>query len=180
MADEQTGSDKIELATELTIAPEAVARERGVILSEMRDRNTWQLRDTIASTEFLYPRSLFSTRFPIGVAQTLDAATAERLHAFYKREYLPQKVTLIVIGDFDPAMVEQQIRSHFGDWQTTAKPKLQPGAGPIRSSRKPRNSSGERDRSKLAATRNPLVAKKAGRISCVACSSEGGIASAPP
>ena len=34
-----------ETASELTFAPEAVERERGVLLAEMRDRNTWQFRN---------------------------------------------------------------------------------------------------------------------------------------
>jgi zinc protease len=120
-----------ETASELTLAPDAVARERGVILSEMRDRNTWQLRDTIASTEFFYPRSLFAGRFPIGTAKTVQAVTAPKLRAFYEREYVPAKMTLIVIGDIDPSLVEQQIRTRFGDWQP-AKAPAQPDAGPVR------------------------------------------------
>lgn len=71
-----------ETASELTLSPEAIVRERGVILSEMRDRNSWQLRDTIANTEFFYPRSLFAARFPIGTAKTLQAANAKKLRAF--------------------------------------------------------------------------------------------------
>jgi zinc protease len=120
-----------ETASELTIAPEAVARERGVILSEMRDRNTWQLRDTIHSTEFFYTKSRFAQRFPIGVTQTLEAATADKLRAFYKREYVPQKVTLVVVGDFDPAVVEERIRARFDDW-SASKVEAQPDAGPTR------------------------------------------------
>ena len=120
-----------ETASELTLAPEAVARERGVILSEMRDRNTWQLRDTVANTEFFYPKSLFAARFPIGVAKTLEAVTAPKLRAFYQREYVPAKTTLIVVGDFDPALVEQRIKAHFETWQA-GKVLDQPSAGPIR------------------------------------------------
>jgi zinc protease len=120
-----------ETASELTLSAEAVSRERGVILSEMRDRNTWQLRDTIASTEFFYPRSLFAARFPIGTAKTLQAANAKKLRAFYEREYVPAKMTLIVVGDFDPAVVEQRIKGHFDSWQA-GKTQAQPSAGTVR------------------------------------------------
>ena len=120
-----------ETASELTLAPEALARERGVILSEMRDRNTWQLRDTIASTEFFYPRSRFAARFPIGTTKTLQAANAKKLRAFYEREYVPGKATLIVVGDFDPATVEARIRERFEGWRP-GKLEPQPDAGPIR------------------------------------------------
>ena len=120
-----------ETASELSLSAGAVMRERGVILSEMRDRNTWQLRDTIANTEFFYPRSLFAARFPIGTARTLKAANAKKLRAFYQREYVPAKMTLVVVGDFDPAVIEQRIKAHFDGWQA-GKTQAQPSAGPVR------------------------------------------------
>jgi zinc protease len=120
-----------ETASELTLTPSAVARERGVILAEMRDRNTWQMRDTVANTQFFYPRSLFAARFPIGTAKTLQLITAAKLRAFYQREYVAAKITLIVVGDFDPDLVEQRIRSHFATWQA-GKLRQQPSAGPVR------------------------------------------------
>lgn len=138
-----------ETASELTIAPEAVMRERGVILAEMRDRNTWQLRDTIHSTEFFYAKSRFAQRFPIGVTQTLEAARAETLRAFYKREYVPQKVTLVVVGDFDPALVEARIRARFGDWQA-GRAQVQPDAGPARA----------KDRDRTAIYIDPAVSER--------------------
>jgi zinc protease len=119
-----------ETVSELLLTPQGISRERGVILSEMRDRNTWQLRDTIANTDFFYPRSRFATRFPIGTAKTLNAANARRLRAFYEREYVPAKTTLVVVGDFDPAVVEQQIKTHFEGW-AAARSRTQPAAGPI-------------------------------------------------
>lgn len=119
-----------ETASELTIAQEAVERERGVVLSEMRDRNTWGYRDVVANTVFYYPGSRFAARFPIGIPETLNAATALSLRGFYERNYVPANATLVVIGDFDPALVEREIRMRFADW--TSKPsRAQPGAGPI-------------------------------------------------
>ena len=138
-----------ETASELTLAHDAVTRERGVILSEMRDRNTWQLRDTIANTEFFYPKSLFASRFPIGATKTLEAVTANKLRTFYEREYVPAKMTLIVIGDFDPAAVEQQIQAHFASWQP-GKVQTQPGAGPIRA----------KDRTRTAIYIDPAVSER--------------------
>lgn len=120
-----------ETASELTISEAAVERERGVIFSEMRDRNSFAYRDALDGTRFFYPRSRYAERFPIGTAETLAAANARTLRAFYKREYVPRHVTLIVIGDFDAAAVEAGIQRHFGDWQARpAEP--QPEAGPIK------------------------------------------------
>ncbi|MEJ5975513.1 insulinase family protein [Novosphingobium sp. PS1R-30] len=119
-----------ETASELTISPEAVDRERGVILSELRDRNTWQMRNGMDQAKFLHPQALYPDRFPVGTAETINAATAQSLRAFWEREYVPEHATVIVIGDFDPAVVEKAILAKFGSWQ--AKPvEPAPQAGPV-------------------------------------------------
>ncbi len=119
-----------ETASELTISQGAIDRERGVILSEMRDRNTFALRNTIDSTHFFYPEARYGQRFPIGTVATLNAADAASLRTFYAREYVPAHVTLVIVGDFDPAAVEAGILRHFADWKGNAA-EAQPDAGPV-------------------------------------------------
>lgn len=119
-----------ETASELTISPEAVARERGVILSEMRDRNTWQFRNGVDQARFLHPQARYPRRFPIGTADTLNAATAESLRAFWRRTYVPGRTTLVVVGDFDADAVEAAIRQRFANWPT-APVQAQPDPGPV-------------------------------------------------
>lgn len=126
-----------ETAGELTISQGAVERERGVILAEMRDRNSWSLRNVVDASQFFYPGSRYSERLPIGTAETLNAATAQSLRAFYAREYVPGHVTLIVVGDFDADAVEAGIVRHFNDWQGP-KAEPQPDAGPVRAKDKGR------------------------------------------
>ncbi len=119
-----------ETASELSFAPGAVARERGVVLAEMRDRNSWQQRATEDQLKFLNPGARYVSRLPIGLPSTLDAASGESLRAFWKREYVPAHVTIVVIGDFPEDQVEASIRARFGNWAPapTAAP---PRAGPI-------------------------------------------------
>jgi zinc protease len=119
-----------ETASELTVSPEAVERERGVVLAEMRDRNTFAYRNLVDQLEFSAPKARFTNRLPIGTTETLNAATAESLKAFWRREYVPAQATLVVVGEFDVAAVEAAIRAHFADWQAAlAEP--QPPAGPV-------------------------------------------------
>ena len=119
-----------ETASELTISSGAVARERGVVLSEMRDRNSWSLRALVDDMNFTNPGSLYARRLPIGTIKTLNAASAESLRSFWRRVYVPAKTTVIVIGDVDAATTEAAIRRHFDGW--TAAPALpQPSAGPV-------------------------------------------------
>ena len=119
-----------ETASELRFEPDAVNRERGVVLAEMRDRNTWQLRNAEADARFFNPQALYPRRFPIGVPETLAAADAHALRAFWHREYVPANTAIIVIGDFDPDSAEAAIRTRFTDW-SAAPATSQPDGGPV-------------------------------------------------
>ncbi|MBN9144229.1 MULTISPECIES: M16 family metallopeptidase [unclassified Novosphingobium] len=128
-----------ETAGELTISPESVSNERGVILSEKRDRNNWQYREAQDRYAFVDPKSRYLQRSPIGTEETLGGATAEALRAFWRRNYVPEKAVLVMVGDFDVVAVEAEIRSRFGDWAPSpAAP--QPSAGPIDGADAGRNS----------------------------------------
>lgn len=117
-----------ETASELTITPEAVARERGVVLSELRDGQGWQRANLEDQLAFFYPAATYPRRLPIGTVETLGTATAETLKGFWEREYVPSKTTLVVVGDFDPDTVEQAIRTRFADWQPRPEsPRPDPG-----------------------------------------------------
>lgn len=119
-----------ETASALTFSPEAVARERGVVLAEMRDRNTWGLRAAVDEMGFLNPGALYTRRLPIGTSEALNAATSASLRAYWQRVYVPARTTVVVIGDVSADAAEAAIRKHFEDWQPAPSPP-QPSAGPV-------------------------------------------------
>jgi zinc protease len=119
-----------ETASELKFEEEAVARERGVVLSELRDGLTYTRRNLEDQLAFLYPEATYPKRLPIGVAETLEAATGVKLRAFWEREYTPADTTIVVVGDFDPDLVERQIVARFGDW-TARPPAPRPAQGKV-------------------------------------------------
>lgn len=106
-----------ETASELTIAPAAVDRERGVILSERRARDTFQLRNLTASLGFYFPTTLLPNRLPIGTEEVIRNAPAQRLRDFYEAYYRPERATLVIVGDFDVTAMEAKVRARFADWQ---------------------------------------------------------------
>jgi zinc protease len=121
-----------ETASELSFNPEAVEREKGVVLSERRVRDTYQLRNLVDGLAFAYPGSRFADRLPIGTVPSLQGATADKLRALYRRIYRPENTAIIVVGDFDPDAVEAAIRQHFADWQAQpVVPAVDPGPVPI-------------------------------------------------
>jgi len=119
-----------ETASELNFDPEAVDRERGVVLSELRTRRTYDLTNMEDRFAFLYSGARFVNRMPIGTVESLQSATAPRLRAFWEREYTPRNAAVVVIGDFDPELVEAAIARHFADWQASGAPQT-PETGPV-------------------------------------------------
>ena len=119
-----------ETASELSFAPDAVERERGVVLSELRDGQGYALENSKDQMAFLYPRAHYPDRLPIGTVASLKGATAAALQAFWRREYVPGKTTLIVVGDFDADAVEAAIKARFADWPAR-KPAKRPDQGHV-------------------------------------------------
>lgn len=124
-----------ETASELTIAQDAVERERGVILAERRDRAGFQQRNFEDNIAFLAPGARYGTRIPIGTLEVLETAGAEQIRALYQRTYTPANTVLVVVGDYPVEVVEAAIRAHFADWTPASAP-AEPDAGPIDVTRK--------------------------------------------
>ena len=119
-----------ETASELLFDEGAVERERGVLIAERRDRTNYAAIAAADQIDFFVPGSMLSNRYPLVDREDVDTATAADLKAFWQRTYIPANTTLVVVGDFDAAVVEQKIRAGFADWQ--AAPDIpQSSAGPV-------------------------------------------------
>jgi len=119
-----------ETASHLTFDDAAVDREKGVVLSERRVRDSYAFRNLLDGWEFLYPDAHFRQRLAIGTIESLQQATGDSLRGFWERNYVPQNATLIVVGDFDPKQVEARIVARFSDWNGPEAPAV-PDAGPV-------------------------------------------------
>lgn len=106
-----------EVAGEAKFTPEAVDRERGVILGERRSRDSFQLRQVIDQLGFQVPATPYPQRLPIGTEEVLKTASAETIRNLYRRYYRPENATLVFVGDTDPAEIEAKIKAKFSDWR---------------------------------------------------------------
>ncbi|MGV1682807.1 M16 family metallopeptidase [Sphingopyxis sp. NJF-3] len=120
-----------ETAGELTIDPKAVDRERGVILSERRARDTYQLRSLVDQFAFAMPGMTVADRIPIGTEAVIRTAPAGRIRDFYDHYYRPERATLVMVGDFDPAAIEAKIKARFADWRGRGPAGADPDIGTI-------------------------------------------------
>ena len=108
-----------EVASELTIEPSAIDKERGVVLSEERLRDTPGYRVLKQNFQFLLQDQLAARRFPIGKVDGIQGADHALIGDFYRKYYRPDDAVVIAVGDFDPDAMEAKIKAKFGDW--TAK-----------------------------------------------------------
>jgi len=106
-----------ETASELTFSQTAVDAERGVVLSEERERDTPPYRAQKALLAFALDGQLAPKRWPIGAIDVIAHAQPTLLKAFYAANYRPDNATLVVVGDVDTVAVEAQIKAKFGDWK---------------------------------------------------------------
>ncbi len=95
-----------------------------------------QLRDQgPAIANIAFPAIIYGNAHPYG-APSLGTETSVRslatadLQAYYQANYTPNNSTLIIVGDVNPAQIEQKIASLFGTWQRKEVPQLNYGQPP--------------------------------------------------
>ena len=111
--------------------PDAVEGERPVVLAEKARRPEINERVANLTRTLFYAGLRYADRDPIGTEATLNAATPAGLRAFYHRWYRPDRATIIMVGDADPAMMEELIQAHFGGWQAQTPPPPEPDYGEV-------------------------------------------------
>jgi zinc protease len=121
-----------EVASELTIAPAAMDRERGVVLSEERTSDSPNYRVFKQRLSFLLPGQRMPSRLPIGKVDILQKAPASLIADFYHHYYRPERATVVAVGDFDPAAMEAKIKAQFGDWRAVGPAGADPGLGAVK------------------------------------------------
>lgn len=120
-----------EAAGELTIAPEAVDRERGVVLSEERTRDSPGYRVAIKTMDFQMEGQLPPKRIPIGKTEILKTAPAQKIRDYYEAYYRPERAVIVAVGDFDLDAMEAKIKARFGDWKAKGPAGANPDVGKV-------------------------------------------------
>src|SRR4029077_14675841 len=115
----------------LTLDQKAMDDERGVILSEERLRDTPSYRITKSRFSFMMPGQRPPERFPIGLVPVIQNAKADLIADIYHHYYRPERATLVIVGDIDPAAIEAKIKARFGVWQGQGPDGADPDLGKV-------------------------------------------------
>lgn len=112
-----------ETASELLIDPQAVERERGVVIAEHRERNNYQRGNQMDQMAFFAAGTRYPDRFPVGSMEVLKSVSADVIRGFYQRHYRPDTTVLVIVGALDVDAAEAAIKTRFGDWRAPATPR---------------------------------------------------------
>jgi zinc protease len=165
------GADHIDVAihalgdalTEPLVDPGELAREREVILEEIRQGSDDPVR-SVAQNLFATAFVAHPYRRPvIGTAETVQRITERDLVEFFRRYYVADNLTLVVCGDVDPERVQRSVGRRFRA-MPSGRPARQVAAEPAQTQTRVSYSSREVSEAHLAigfhvpAARHPDVA----------------------
>ncbi|MBI4525795.1 MAG: insulinase family protein [Deltaproteobacteria bacterium] len=111
-----------DVAMRLSLSPVEIGNERQIILEEKRSRAGPAQRVQEYVYERLAPESTFGRRLPIGTEKTIESFTPAQVKEYYSRWYVPSNMTLIIVGECDPVMVEGLIQKHFAQGPKLPRP----------------------------------------------------------
>ncbi|MBL9152669.1 MAG: insulinase family protein [Verrucomicrobiales bacterium] len=110
----------------MLLGEQEIEKERGVILSEKRSRDSVGWRTMVAQLGFILDRNLVSSRLPIGTEEVISKAPRERFVDFYSKWYTPDRMVVVAVGQVEPAQIEELVKKHF----TSVKPAAAKRPGP--------------------------------------------------
>jgi zinc protease len=97
----------------MTLDPTEIDKERGVVMEEWRGRQGAGARMQVIHSAALYGKSKYDARLPIGTPEVLKSFTPQRLRDFYTKWYRPDRMAVIVVGDFDVDEAQRLVVQHF-------------------------------------------------------------------
>ncbi len=112
-----------EWSSEMTLDPEEIDKERGVIVEEWRFRRSAAARMREKQYPVLFGDSRYAERLPIGDVDLIRTFEPDVLERFYADWYRPGLSALVAVGDFDATEVERQIRDAFGAFEEQEDPR---------------------------------------------------------
>ncbi|MEM7610260.1 MAG: insulinase family protein [Pseudomonadota bacterium] len=105
-----------ETADKLLLKQDAIDRERGIIVSEKRSRNTNSFQRLVEQMRFYTAGSGLVDKLPIGTDESIASINEDQMRAFYEAHYRPDKAFFVFVGDVEPEQIIDRIEETFGDW----------------------------------------------------------------
>ncbi|HKU77750.1 MAG TPA: insulinase family protein [Pyrinomonadaceae bacterium] len=110
-------------AQNVTFDTAEIEKERGVVLEEWRSGRGAGMRNTEKILPVMFKGSRYANRLPIGLPEIIQNAKPERLKQYYADWYRPDLMAVVAVGDFDKAVIEKLVTTHFASIPAHKSPK---------------------------------------------------------
>jgi len=95
----------------VSLLPEEIDAERGVIREEWRTGNTASRRLWKKENANLFPNTRYAIRDVIGDTAVINNFSYDALRAYYKKWYGPDNQAIVVVGDINVDQIENKIKN---------------------------------------------------------------------
>jgi zinc protease len=113
------------------LLPSEIERERGVVRAEKRTRDSADYRAYVASLNFELSGTRFPQRLPIGIEEVIQTADRPVFKRFYDTWYRPDRMILVMVGDFDPALARELVEEQLATMKARAPAQTPPPLGAV-------------------------------------------------
>ncbi|MBO6103223.1 MAG: insulinase family protein [Opitutales bacterium] len=93
--------------------PSAIESERGVILAEKKSRDSADYRASVELLGALFKGTPYENRMPIGLESVIKNAPRAEFLDFYKSNYRPENMSLVVVGDIETGALFKAAEKYF-------------------------------------------------------------------
>jgi zinc protease len=115
----------------MLLTEKEIDAERGIILSEKRDRDNVAFRTFVNEAQFVYAGTRIPLRIPIGQADIIEHAARDRFVDLYDTWYRPERMTVIAVGDADPDLLQQKLTAAMSAVTDRAPARPEPDLGTL-------------------------------------------------
>jgi zinc protease len=116
-------------AHRLTLDPDEIDQERGVVIEEWRGGQGAGSRLRDRQFPIIFRGSQYAARLPIGTLESLRTFEHDALRRFYTDWYRPDLMAVVAVGDFDADRIETLLARHFESLPLPASPRERPSYG---------------------------------------------------
>lgn len=105
-----------------TLEDDAIDHERGIVVSELKARDSESYRSAINMIRQMTEGARVADFMPIGKEEIIRNASYDTVRQYYREKYVPERMTLIITGDFDPSTAEKWVHQHFDSLEKRPNP----------------------------------------------------------
>ncbi len=105
-----------------TLTDDAIDHERGIIVSELKARDSESYRAGVEMLRHIVGGTRVPDYLPIGTEEVIRHCPYDTIRQYYRDNYAPERMCFIITGDVDPHVAETWVKEHFASMEKRPNP----------------------------------------------------------